>query len=948
MAVQVKIDGCDGLGREGDSLFDCAERVKVRVPTSCQKRGKCRECLVEVTTGMDCLGPREPEEDHLQGAFRLSCRARIQAESGEVVCSTLRRGSMKIETGATGIPGGGIEVPLDPAVTRRDGGVYLDGRPIADSGGALHGLAVDLGTTTVVVRLVDLETGTVVATRSFENPQRFGGSDVLARISFDGRHPGRLLRRTLLGYLRHAVEALPADPRSIYEVLVAGNTTMRDLFFGLDIQGIGQKPYRSRTEEEFLAGLRTTTALTAPARRFGLPLHPEARVVSLPLVASHVGADTTAGLLAIGFQDIQGTVALMDIGTNTELVLRGPGRCLTASCPAGPAFEGGALTCGMPALEGAVETFRFGDGDRFEMGVIGEGPPQGICGSGLIDLLGELRRTERLDRTGRFKDGAGQISLGEGVMLAEPDIEALAQAKAANAAGLAVLFDRFGIDFDDLDVLYLAGGFAGAIDLDQARRIGLIPPVPDDRIVQVGNACIAGATRALLSVRAREQAEALVRTIEHVSLETHPGFFDAFVDGCQFQPVVSLRGDDVAGAVQVDQAELARLLQWPSGRPFDGYLEEAIRDARTWYDRSGHPWTHHRTLAVASLEQDAVVLEEGTRLRNARLSRRLEQAGAHRMVVIGVSAGPAVDARIRDLWSDAPDQAMVLNAYAAGVAEQLLRSTIQSVCAAVGPAEQAVLPHDSPGYEDWDLRDQNQVYALLADGKPNALPLTVNEQGMLTPLKSMLAVVGLTRRAVAPLDPSSTSCRYCSLAPCSMRREPYSPAAAPGVPHVPSALAVDHSPSLSPPLGDPYTVSVRTLARWAEENLRLQPRGNGDLAAVFSFQGSSCRNEPFELLYELVLRPEADGYRIRSAACRPAPGSPGLEVTCAHRRADDELHAALGARHPVAGQRLVAVFEWRPATNPAGCLCTEASRNHKWRLVFQTVHYKLTGTEEGG
>ncbi len=210
-----------------------------------------------------------------------------------------------------------------------------------------------------------------MADASLENPQRFGGSDVMSRIRYDTEHRGKLLRRTLAAYLSHAIEEFPVDPRSIYEVVVAGNSTMRDLFFGQSVYSIGQSPYQSITEIEMAAGKRTTTSLTATGRQCLLPIHPEARVYGLPIISGHLGADAAACMLAIDLAHEDRLVAIMDIGTNTELIVGNRHRILAASCPAGPAFEGGAIACGMPGLDGAIESVALGRDGSFRLGVIG-------------------------------------------------------------------------------------------------------------------------------------------------------------------------------------------------------------------------------------------------------------------------------------------------------------------------------------------------------------------------------------------------------------------------------------------------------------------------------------------------------------------------------------------------------------------------------------------------
>ena len=260
MAVTLTINGQPIEAIGGLSLFDHAEKLGIDVPTSCRKQGKCRECMVEVVEGMDCLSSLTSPEQHLQGKFRLSCQSYVAAANGQIRCHTMRRGHMRIERHALGLPGSDRKMELDPAVTRNRDRILIDGVEVERSRGPIYGIAMDLGTTTVVLRLIDLETGELVADASFENPQRFGGSEVMARITYDTEHPGRLLLRTLAGYLTHAIEKFPVDPKTIYEMVVVGNSTMRDLFFRQSVYSIGQNPYRSITEIEMAAGKRTTTS----------------------------------------------------------------------------------------------------------------------------------------------------------------------------------------------------------------------------------------------------------------------------------------------------------------------------------------------------------------------------------------------------------------------------------------------------------------------------------------------------------------------------------------------------------------------------------------------------------------------------------------------------------------------------------------------------------------
>lgn len=541
MSVTLTINGKTTETAIGRSLFDNADELSVEVPTSCQKQGKCKECVVEVVAGMECLSERTADESHLKDRFRLACRCHVAKDSGEVQCHTMRRGQMRIERQAFQLPASTAKTPHDPAVTRDGDRILIDGEEVDRSIGPIHGLAIDLGTTTIVLRLLDLETGELIADSSLENPQRFGGSDVMARIQYDTTHPGKLLMRTVAGYLSRAIKEFPVDPQSIYEMVVVGNSTMRDIFFRQDVYSIGQSPYQSITEIELAAGKRSTTSLTQTGRKSLLPIHPNARVYGGPIISGHLGADAAACMLAVDLANEDRVVAIMDIGTNTELVMGNKRRILAASCPAGPAFEGGAIACGMPGLDGAIERVSLNGSDDFHLGTIGDMPPQGICGSGLVELLSELVRTGQMNSMGRFEGGLDRVTLDHqrNIYLTESDVNELAQAKGANMAGLQTVFSNYGLPFGEIDVFYLAGGFGQHINVDAARRIGLIPALADSKIVKVGNAAIEGACIVLLSNTKRHELEQLVRRVEHCRLETHPHFFDFFVEGCQFKPVES-------------------------------------------------------------------------------------------------------------------------------------------------------------------------------------------------------------------------------------------------------------------------------------------------------------------------------------------------------------------------------------------------------------------------
>ena len=520
----------------GKTIFDYADSLNVRVPTSCGRSGECHECIVEVRRGMDAVTPPSPPEEFLRDNYRLACQATVLDPEADIEFAVLRR-QPRILTHSVR-----RQVPLDPITVRRGDEVYFGDERIDSYRGMIYGLAIDAGTTTVVLNLVDLESGEIADTTSFENPQRFGGSDVMHRISYDGGHfPGEL-KQVMLSSVNFEIgemcRRLGVHRRRIYEAVVVANSTMRDILFGIDVQSIGEMPYKSLTQLEMELGERNTTALNVKASDLGLRVFPGANVYGGPLVGCHVGADVAAGLLAVSMDQEEDVVMLVDVGTNTEVVVGNRHRLLAASCPAGPAFEGGQITYGMPGYEGGVESVDITNGTvRYR--TIGDVPPEGICGSGLVDLMSELRRTGKMSELGVLDNGAQEFYFEpeRNMYVSRSDISALAQAKSANYCGQRIVLRRYGVQIDDIARLYLAGGFANYVNVENAVDIGFIASVPHQRVVKVGNAALEGATIMLTSGEMRQVVDKMVAEIEHVELETTSDFFDIFVEGCMFKPM---------------------------------------------------------------------------------------------------------------------------------------------------------------------------------------------------------------------------------------------------------------------------------------------------------------------------------------------------------------------------------------------------------------------------
>ena len=372
----------------GKSLFEYADDLTVRVPTSCNRNGECHECIVEVRRGMNALEPLNDTEDFLRDNYRLACQARVIDIEADIEFNILRRQPRILTESIAPEEINKENIELDPLTVREGDNIIFKGEPApfakpkrpssgarasrATRAGDAHGpriidryrgrilgIAADIGTTTVAMNLVDLETGDILYTASFENPQRFGGSDVMNRISYDtGTYRGEL-QAVLISSINYEigemVRALKIRRRHIVELVAVGNTTMRDILFGIDVEPIGQKPYKSHIEDDFRNGNRDTTALNRQAHELGIRINPNANIYSGPLIASHIGSDVAADLLTIAIDQQDDIVMLIDIGTNTEIIAGNKNSLHAASCPAGPAFEGGAVTYAMPGYNGAVE-----------------------------------------------------------------------------------------------------------------------------------------------------------------------------------------------------------------------------------------------------------------------------------------------------------------------------------------------------------------------------------------------------------------------------------------------------------------------------------------------------------------------------------------------------------------------------------------------------------------
>lgn len=430
-----------------------------------------------------------------------------------------------------------------------------------------YAIAFDLGTTTVVATLLDVTTGTPVAVASMLNRQQPFGGDVITRISATMMDPAALERlreaavETLAMLTAQVCVEGGVDAGQVYEVALAGNATMTALALGIDPEPLGVAPFI----------MSTAQPPDLLATELGLSLHPRARVTLFPALGAYVGGDIVAGMLATGMDRDKRTRLFIDVGTNCEIVVSDGDRILSTAAPAGPAFEGGAIRCGMRAADGAIEVVRLDTvveegrsavSRPVGLGVIGDVEPKGLCGSGLVDAVAELVRVGLLDASGRYvtdevaKEVAPALAdrltmLGqervfvlhrptpdaepeECVVLSQRDVRELQFAKAAISTGWTLLLEELGLEHRDVQQVLLAGSFGSYLSAASAVRIGLVPTLPVLRIVAAGNVAGEGAKMALLSVRERAGAQALLEEVTYVELSDRADFNDRFVDQLGF------------------------------------------------------------------------------------------------------------------------------------------------------------------------------------------------------------------------------------------------------------------------------------------------------------------------------------------------------------------------------------------------------------------------------
>jgi len=609
--VRFEPDGREVRVNAGTNLLHAASMAGVGLRSVCGGEGTCGGCAVLVREGKVRAGEGNLSRRHREMGCVLACRTTVQGdlvvevppetrvEEQEVLLDELRRGNvlaeqevdtfrrfplrpqcrrfrlsldpptltenasdlMRLQVELKRRGAEGVDVPI--GLVRRLPSILREGEwhvtvtvwdgprgfELVDVAPGIreeppYGLAVDIGTTTIVCLLVDLESGDVIDRRGTYNRQGRYGDDVITRMIHAGE------REEALGELqRAAVETINmladsmyekngVDPSDVVAAVCAGNTTMTHLFLGIPPDHIRVEPYIPAAN------------MFPPARAgdLGLSAHPGAPVLSFPAVSSYVGGDIVAGCLVCGLDSVEETCLFIDIGTNGEMVLGNRDWMVSCACSAGPGFEGGGITCGMTAAPGAIQRVSIDPGTyEAELVTIGGGRPVGICGTGLLDSLAELKKAGIIDRAGKFQetdssrvrcpDGtceyvlswAEDAGVDRDVVVTQADVKNLLRGKGAVYAGIRSLLQSVQLSTDDIDRIFIAGGFGNYLDVRRSVQVGLLPDVKTEKYRFLGNTSVKGARLGLLSREAFAAAEELAQKMTYLELSTGRTFMDEFV-----------------------------------------------------------------------------------------------------------------------------------------------------------------------------------------------------------------------------------------------------------------------------------------------------------------------------------------------------------------------------------------------------------------------------------
>ena len=587
---------------EGTVIAEAARQADVFINNLCGGEGVCGQCRVRVVKGRVEAEEQAKgffSEEELSQGYVLACKTEVHDNLDVLIPAESRVEDSQIMTGGEGEDAGGelnplvrkvfLELPkptlednsadidrifrelrkkigwhdfdirlnclqnlseklrdndwkVTVSVVKSDKGYMIQRVEPLDTTDRNYGVAVDVGTTTVVTQLVDLNTGAVLGAEGSLNRQASYGEDVISRMIYacgkGGLHP---LHEAVVVNINELIEKLVRQREISFEdissIVAAGNTTMSHFLLGLTPCSIRLEPY-------------VPTADVYPqimAREIGLRVNDTCILETMPGVASYVGGDIVAGAMSCGIAEREAVTGLIDIGTNGEIAIGNNSWLVCCSASAGPAFEGGGTQCGMRATRGAIEKIHIENG-RVAYQTIGNSPPKGICGSGLIDAIYELVKNGIIGPEGKFQRDlndprltvednvpryaialADESDSGQPVVITESDIANLIKSKGAVFAAIKSLTDYIGVGFDQIETFYVAGGFGSYLDIPKAVAIGLLPDISHDRIRFIGNSSLSGARKALLSEKALEKCINISRSMTNVELSNYQPFMDDYI-----------------------------------------------------------------------------------------------------------------------------------------------------------------------------------------------------------------------------------------------------------------------------------------------------------------------------------------------------------------------------------------------------------------------------------
>lgn len=589
---------------EGTPLIELARKSGVILLSPCGGRKECGKCKIKVTSTKGIPEPTDIEKEclhdqELEEGIRMGCQFRLPSEGHLTVEECYRfhflhkdalagkikeragrsvslltikahgggnAGSLDERVALAALEAGFQEIEIPPTALQEGskfdsklselsaiviGDRIVDIYPFTQKRRQL-GVALDLGTTTLVGYLVDFTSLSCAGERCIINPNGSYGADVMSRISRISREPAKLeqMQSELIGAINQMVDGFVTSGISrqdIVSVVAVGNTFMMHIFWGISPQSLALSPYMPVFKGKLLG----------KGRDLGLKINQEAMVITLPCIGGFVGADTTGAIIATSISDSEECFLLVDIGTNGEIVLGKNGDLVATSVAAGPAFEGVHMNCGMLAASGAVSSIKVDEDGVLTIGVIDEKPPVGICGSGVVSGVDALLRAEVIDSRGIFKDpGSLPPRLRERIIqteecgkafviaytpekkpiyISQKDIRELQLAKAAIYAGIELLLRELRLTYMDIEKVYLSGVFGNYLDIDSALNLRILPQVKKEKIIPVGNAAAGGAILSLLDIDNLDKVERLARSIRYIPMSGRRDFFQTYMQAMRFE-----------------------------------------------------------------------------------------------------------------------------------------------------------------------------------------------------------------------------------------------------------------------------------------------------------------------------------------------------------------------------------------------------------------------------